>query len=119
MKKDIKNLKEFKTLIKKYRSITIEQIESAYKKTTSFYFDGEVACILTGFGSKSTCTLCHPYRAGCAGCVYCELLGINYGCLTETYDEIRVAKSSQDLYNAIQNRANYMEDLLLENKLIN
>jgi len=129
MKEDIKNLKEFKALIKKYRSITPERIENAYKKipiTCGNVFDGgKVAQVLTGFGRVSSCTLCISINkrsifSPCQGCVYNELtLNDCYrGEGKESYYKIRHTNSPKQLIEAFEKRADYMEDLLIKNELI-
>ncbi len=49
------NIKAAKELIKRYNSITLDEIETEYKKQGSMHL---VPKNLTGFGSDSTCTLC-------------------------------------------------------------
>jgi hypothetical protein len=59
MKNKIKNLKEFNELRKRYETITLEDIKLICKKFKfSYYCD--VRSYLTGFGDRSTCTLCKP-----------------------------------------------------------
>ena len=56
--KRIKNIKETKALIKRYNTITLEEIKGA--KGSLGDYDPLRATVLTGFGVTSRCTLCQP-----------------------------------------------------------
>jgi hypothetical protein len=122
-----KNIKEFKVLILKYETITLEKIKELQGLTNW-------AEVLTGFGSKNTCTLCkgvprtiydssepdcrycvwykiNPTNTGCNGIngdynSYKTYMYITYMCIT--YEAIDDAKTPEDLLNAYRNRAAYM-----------
>jgi len=128
-KKNIKNLKEFKALIKKYRSITPMHIDISCNEVVIIngnVFDGtRIAFFLTGFGKISSCTLCIAINkrsvfSDCDGCVYDELtVTCCYrGNNKETYNSIKSAKNSKQLLKAFRDRADYMENLLIKNELI-
>lgn len=118
----MKNLKEFKELIEKYKSITLEQVKEL------FVIDGiwpnafDVANSLTGFGSTHTCSLCkviteEPLADNfpkCNECVWSANESNHYNCCTnhETYQAIDNAESSEELFEAFQERAKYMEEFL-------
>ncbi len=109
MKKDVKNLPEFKTLIERYKTITLKEIEKVFEK----YGDSDMAKQeLTGFGFSSTCSLCAPiedkYATNCGGCIYG---GFNK-CVNDTYDVIANATYPAELLAAYRARAAYMETLL-------
>lgn len=98
------NLQAFTALIDTYRSITIYQL-------TNDEFDGLHAMeAITGFGSRDTCSLC---KQSCRKCVY--FLAIEqsaYACVDETYDHMSNAGTPTELFNAIQVRIAYMEDVI-------
>jgi len=101
-----KNLKEFKALIERYETITLEEI----KKTGNIY---NAAFKLTGFNSVN-CSLCKPIRSNCFLCVYCDK--VEHGCLEgkngETFDRIYFADTPTKLLNAFRARAKHMKTLL-------
>lgn len=106
----MKNLNEFKKLIELYRSTTIDQIEEAFKINPI-----SPATIITGYMSKK-CLLCSSVleenkKPNCKECVY----GFNEenkigNCISDiTYFNIKKANTPQELYDAFQARADYME----------
>lgn len=118
MERKAKNLKEFIELIEKYRSITIEDIEEAIDKHGNFDAFG-IANVLTGYGFASTCSLC--IRAiDCNDCAWKVLSGCSCSFLMngETYELIWSSQNKDDLLTAFKIRADYMEKVLNENKLI-
>jgi len=112
MKKFIEaeNVKEFEALIKRYRSITLEEIEKKGVHPRS----------LTGFGAFCTCTLCKKVfeetfytPEGCRRCVY----GSDRYCLrSKTYEKIETATTSYELLVAFRKRAFYMMKILRQYK---
>jgi hypothetical protein len=111
-----KNIKEFKALILRYESITIEEIQEADCNTTQ----------LTGFGSFARCTLCkgaginewHEQNT-CYLCVWTRICNEEVGCgggkNKETYKKIADARDDRDvvaLHLAYKNRAKYMRTVL-------
>lgn len=113
----VKNLESAKELVELYRSITIEQLKEVYNKLYTedgAYFEGVIHEI-TGFGSVRTCHLCKPINGFCPDCIHGQ--GESYTmvcpCINdETYENIENAESIQDLYDAIQARADYIESLI-------
>ena len=106
----MKNLKEFKELIERYESITIEDIEEAFK-----YANPE--SILTGYGLKSKCLLCISASQKCKNCYFS--MDFNYytcyclsGNNTETYYNIRQASTPEQLLEAYRARAKHMKTLI-------
>ena len=119
--------KAFNDLIKKYRSITLEEINTV---GLNFYdkFTGEdVLNAITGF-SDSSCTLCEAstslldscnipsiYKENCSIC-YKELNGIR--CFEEenrySYQNIAKASTPEGLLIAINEIADHIELLLAE-----
>ena len=111
----MENLKEFKALIKKYESITIEEIYKA-KDPNDDMFDR--AKKITGFGSFSSCTLCQALgdvvRDGCDGCVWVVKAEntCGQGENVFTYDDIAEAENPAELLAAFKERAKYMKPIL-------
>ena len=121
--KDFKNLKEFKELIVKYRSITIEQLKVESLKLSKRH-NAPMSVILhaiTGFNHHGDCTLCRPcYGPDCSPeCVYCFYMSETgeecySGDNLHTYHGIKKADNFDELYEAINARADYMEKLVNE-----
>jgi hypothetical protein len=119
MKTKVKNLKQFKELIKVYENLTLEKIKEKH-------CDKEK---ITGFGSPDTCTLCqsvprvksvYPIKEpDCSYCVYGKFIedGFNFfGCLNgenqETFNRIELADTPRKLLNAFYARAKHMRKIL-------
>ena len=123
------NIRQFKNLIKKYESITLEKLtnprlEWMGSKTIMNY--------LTGFGNTDTCRLC--IRAGelsmerygnklgmCIFCVWVIATGdVCYGGNNEkTYEAIKKARNRVKLLEAVKQRAEYMKTVLEEYERMN
>jgi hypothetical protein len=112
MKKNATNLTEFKALIKRYKTITLEEIEDMNCDANE----------LTGFGKTYTCTLCQAVpkkmnrfglEPNCRRCVYPG----DTGCTRhKTYQAIAEARDPEELLAAYRARAKYMEGLIKEGK---
>lgn len=114
----VKNLEAAKELVELYRSITIEQLEEVYNKLyigdNTVYFE-DVLHEITGFGSTKTCHLCKPINGHCPDCIHGGEENCTAECpciYDETYENITDAESIEDLYDAIQARADYIESLI-------
>jgi len=134
---EILNLKEFITLIKKYESITIDEIKKQARKLRKegyIFRHAYLPRTITGFGSFTTCTLCKSikkieiketniylrYSGGCDHCVY-EILNsyrCNEGPNSKTYNRIEDAGNSRQLLAAYKARARYMRQLLKTNNIV-
>jgi len=73
------NIKEFKKLIKKYKSLTKEKLEKTIKSIpfddeayTYSYVGAEVMSKLTGFGHTEDCSLCIEANKLCKDGFYCD-----------------------------------------------
>lgn len=122
------NLKQLKQLIKKYESISIEDINKV--EIVDEFQGHNVAYILTGFGNihgNNACILCTAVEGHCFFCIYrndksmedtsvCFCL---HGMLKESYEAIRDTNSPESLYLAFQNRANVLKKFIKDNKLTN
>ena len=106
-----KNLKEFKALIRRYESITLEEIKEAVSKCEYWW---DVANYLTGFdgGIKNLCTLCTPIQIDCTKCVYNKHMGCLDGKNALTFNRILSAGTPVKLRNAYRARAKHMKTLL-------
>lgn len=116
----MKNLKEFKALIKRYETITLEEIEDNWtmpNKLTPF-----TANMLTGFGSLNSCTLCKKVYTDCSECVYWnkDSYSFNYACNEgnnrETYLAIAWSATPEQLLTAFRSRAAHMREVLKQIK---
>jgi len=117
-KKGITNLEEFEALIKKYRSITLEEITAPPNIIHVALHGDSTARRLTGFGDKDTCILCK--KSKCEGCVYGVLHTFCNSTKSRsniTFNAIRFSKTPEKLLEAFRNRADYMENLLIKNDL--
>lgn len=116
----INNLDAARRLVEKYRSITREELESNACEDDECWY--EVLSKITGFGSLKKCYLCKEcgYMAGDPDCSKC-LYSWNTGgeccvpCINQdTYCAICEAESLDELYEAIHNRADFIEGLIKE-----
>jgi len=109
----MKNLAEFKQLIERYETITLEEITETWAKEK-----GETANKLTGFGSICTCSLCDIRKNFflCDDCVWGYDTGIKCsgGVNALTYGAIYFAKSPEKLLQAFRMRAKRMRERLAE-----
>ena len=106
-----KNIKEFKALVERYETITLEEIKKGGPMSLSSKRK------LTGFGWNNTCTLCQAVlqkdnwgnKYKCNDCVY----GKQNGCLryenTNTYYRIVNAGTSRELFSAYRARAKHLK----------
>jgi len=110
----MKNLPEFKALIERYESITLEDIESNY----FIIFDAiTIANKLTGYGKTPTCTLCQAAKnewdmVDCSLCVYGDKVGCTLAENKKTYYAISEAESPKQLLKAFKARARHMRKIL-------
>ncbi len=110
----IRNIIQAKNLVKKYRSITIEQLLEVNKGKKFGYMAGVLSKI-TGYGSMETCRMCKvngKTSDNCCGCIYFELTNGDDCCDHYTYDDINKARTIQELHNAIMARADYIESII-------
>lgn len=123
----INNLDAARHLVKKYRSITRGELEDNAREDDCCY---EALSRITGFGSLKNCCLCKEcYKkeaygeASCPDCTKCLYSWNNDSCDKwyhvpcvdqDTYCDIHNAESLDELYEAIQNRADFIENLIKE-----
>jgi len=108
MKKNVKNLPEFKALIERYKTIPLEEIKGAFKSNRITF---DVKAKLTGFGKTTSCSLCLPITNlwTCYGCIYTGPTGCTRH---KTYGGISSARDPESLLAAYRARAAYMETLI-------
>lgn len=121
------NLLAFVKLYKKYRDISVENIEKTWAALVKKYsvdgtspvFDGYGVCqYITGFGSTDTCTLCgavnYEDSVSCHDCFWYKATTAKCfrGFNGNTYDPIATAKTAIMLRVAIDERAKYMLNVL-------
>lgn len=108
--KNIKNIEAAKKLVKRYRSITVEEIDKARAK----YRESRLVLQeLTGFGDSSTCTLCDSLYKGCYECIWSIRQNRHtLKCINTTYKSISNFKSSEGLLKAYRKRADVLEELI-------
>lgn len=119
----VENIEAAKKLVKLYRSITKKQLTEVYKTLLEENEDidyGNVLSRITGFGGTYTCHLCKPINTQCHKCIhgqpYIEGESTICKCVEhETYGNIVSSQSINELYEAILDRADYIESLI--NKL--
>jgi len=106
MKTEPKNIEAFQKLVERYETITIEEIKEIREEYP--------AEILTGFGSRATCSLCLSVNEDCSKCVYGKNKEseINYNCVvgnnSKSYERIEEANTPHKLFNAFRNRAKHL-----------
>lgn len=112
MKQQPKNIKEFKELIERYESITLEEIKEAFKNRLY------VAKYLTGFRHYKSCTLCVAVKKECNDCVYNEFIGCSLiKSLQDSFNRIYMANTPLKLKNAYRNRAKVLREFSKNNNI--
>ena len=112
----MKNLKEAKELLERYKNITLEELEQKYKmfalKRFCFKEGKRVMHSITRFGS-SHCMLCIGVNSDCSNCIYSfrnEQPVLS--CMDIIYEEMENADSAEELFNAIQKRISYLTHVI-------
>lgn len=119
MNPNAKNLKEFKELIERYETITLEEIQYGFE---IYKLGNLVGAKLTGYGTLITCTLCQAlkeyndkYVGPSSVCKYCVYGPEKFNCLNRdptSYYDIYYAKTPEQFLEACRNRASFMRTLL-------
>lgn len=106
-------------LADKYRSITLEELEESEDNSRQFPY--HTLETITGFGDTKTCPICQSINGECSNCIYSFKMPKRddwYYCVDSiTYGNIYEAESYEELLEAINKRADYIEDLV--NKIKN
>lgn len=112
----MKNLKEAKELLERYKSITLEQLTQKYEEFTkrNIYFTKgrQILCSITRF-STTDCVLCKSVHSNCSNCIYSfRELQKEVSCMDIIYKEMSNATSAEELFNAIQKRISYLTHVI-------
>ena len=115
-----KSINAAKALVRKYRSITLEQLREIEGTKEFFCEYGRVkARKLTSFSSPLDCPLCVAAINDCSKCIYGEHDDCYKCCYSgenkQTYFDIVNAKTDEELLIAFKNRADHIESII--NKL--
>lgn len=106
------NLKAAKELLEIYKSITIEELENRFKKRP--YLDGgDVLLKITSFGTLY-CIICEAASQTCSNCLYSFRKESEWDipCMDIIYKEMKNATSAEELFNAIQKRISYLNNVI-------
>lgn len=103
----------FQSLIELYKSITLEHIK---ERSSSHMCGGSVLNSLTGFGCQNECILCKAAEYNCSLCYWAKHNNVIKACINENYKKIVDTRKALDLYNALQERIQIMEELLNKNE---
>ena len=135
----IENIEEAKELLKKYRSITLEEINKVYDKKPEFEHGDDVLHEITGFGMIKTCILCKKLKSigspRCSACVWRSLStdeNDEFYCLgsypsgvmeedrvEQTYDGILNSEYPEELLDLVELRADLLEEAIKASELLN
>ena len=112
-------IKAAKELIDKYQSITLEQLKDLWKSESEqnlgcIIDGGWVLSLITNFGSCA-CVLCKAANQNCTLCIHkYNPYWDNFGnpCMDGLYCRMEEAHTPEKLYEYIQNRINYLNELI-------
>lgn len=107
----MKNLKEAKELLEKYKSITLEELEQKYKRFP--HHNGKLIMqTFTDFGTVY-CAICKSANNMCSNCIYSFRNEIPVlQCMDIIYREMKNAMNAQELFAAIQKRISYLTHVI-------
>lgn len=102
-------------LVDKYRSITLEELKEL-GKDNHCDIPHCILKMITGFGDTRTCSICQSVNVECNNCIYSFKKPKQddwYYCLDDiTFGNICDSKTYEELLEAINKRADYIEDLV-------
>lgn len=101
--------KPFRELIDRYRSITIEELRGNNSGIENIEIAEDIMMNITGFGIDWVCPLCQYFNNHCFKC-YGSIAGCGYGEHEASYRAIAAAKTIEELYQAINARADHIEE---------
>ena len=112
-------IKAAKELIDKYQSITLEQLKSLWESESEqnigcIIDGGWVLSLITGFGSCA-CVLCKASNQSCLMCIHKynpDWNNCGNPCIDGLYCKMEEARTPEKLYEYIQNRINYLNELI-------
>lgn len=115
-------MKALVNLIKEYKTITLEQLEGYFNEENKFGDD--VMGLITGFGNMTKCSICEdarqkarkPLYHPCEYCIYKKLFPNtdpdSLYCTNDSYYNISEAENAEELYEAIQERIQVLEQAI-------
>lgn len=108
----MKNLKEAKKLLEKYKVITLERLKDIYKRHPS-WIGKNVMKSITEFGTIY-CPICAEASNECENCIYSFriLNSWDLPCMDIIYKEMSNATSAEELFSAIQKRISYLTHVI-------
>ena len=102
-----------KRLVQAYKNITLEQLEKEWEG-----YGEETLYKITGFGSIKECPICSKAEACCDKCIHMYRKDVNqfidagnFYCIDGCYYDMSDAETPKDLYEAIQRRIAYFEEI--------
>lgn len=115
-------MKALLKLIEEYKGISLELLRSLFNEENKFGDD--VMGLITGFGNMTKCSICEDARQKapeyllrpCEYCIYRKLFpntdpDSTY-CLDASYYHIAESESAEELYEAIQERIQVLEQAI-------
>ncbi len=109
-------------LIEKYKGVSLEQLKGLFNEENTSGDD--VMRLVTGFGDTLSCSICEDARQkapkgqrySCEYCIYRKLfpntdLDSLY-CINDSYYRISEADTAEELYEAIQERIQVLEEAI-------
>ena len=108
----MKNLKEAKELLERYKNITLEQLKDIYKRHPDWEGLGVMSSI-TDFGTIY-CLICEGASHVCKKCIYSFRIVNKWDvpCMDIIYNEMKNATSAEELFNALQKRISYLNHII-------
>lgn len=115
-------MKALVNLIKKYKTITLEQLKGLFNEENTSGDD--VMRLVTGFGDIESCSICEDARQkapkrerySCEYCIYRKLFPNtdpdSLYCINDSYYRISEADTAEELYEAIQERIQVLEEAI-------
>ena len=118
--KVMKNLEAAKELLKKYKSVTLEELKQVFKDLQESQEDydyivdgGEVLNAITGFGEAYTCPLCKSVDEICEDCIYSFRIKERHTpCIDIIYSRICNSMNAEELYQYLQQRISYLSHVI-------
>lgn len=114
--REIRNSEAAERLVKKYRSITREELAKVYASICEEESNEmrDVLQEITGsFKMFLVYSYCRGQYSACPYCIYRNFRDFAAPCVYhETYEAIEKSKNLDELMEAIRNRADYLEELI-------
>lgn len=121
------NILSAKALLALYQEITLEQVQEREQHVRKQGLKPDGVLILeslTGFGCTTTCTLCREAKTiaqnweeskvFCKHCIYNDGWFDDFYCIDITYQAICHATTAKEVYEALQQRIDYLAKVINE-----